>query len=139
MQDDIEQILATIVRTTIAKDLGELTPEQVEEKIVVSVQPFYGKEATPGTDQPFVPWWIWVVGGILLVVIALLAFFILRARKRRLAEEQRILEQQEELIVDDINEEIETESTVRRKQLEKMAKDKPDDFAKLLRSWIAED
>lgn len=140
VQDDIEQILATIVRTTIAKDLGELTPEQVEEKIVVSVQPFYGKEATPGTDQPFVPWWIWVVGGILLVVIALLAFFILRARKRaRLAEEQRILEQQEELIVDDINEEIETEATVRRKQLEKMAKDKPDDFAKLLRSWIAED
>ena len=36
-------------------------------------------------------------------------------------------------------EEKETEATIRRKQLEKMAKEKPDDFAKLLRSWIAED
>ncbi|CAM5345669.1 Flagellar M-ring protein OS=Lysinibacillus sphaericus OT4b.31 OX=1285586 GN=fliF PE=3 SV=1 [Lysinibacillus sphaericus] len=42
-------------------------------------------------------------------------------------------------MIDDINEEIETEATMRRKQLEKMAKEKPDDFAKLLRSWIAED
>ncbi|MFE7493669.1 hypothetical protein ACFU42_02085, partial [Bacillus velezensis] len=40
----------------------------------------------------------------------------------------------------DINEEkIETEETVRRKQLEKMAKEKPEDFAKLLRSWLDED
>ena len=38
-----------------------------------------------------------------------------------------------------INEEKETEGTIRRKQLEKMAKDKPEDFAKLLRSWITED
>ena len=41
--------------------------------------------------------------------------------------------------VEDISEEKETEATVRRKQLEKMAKEKPEDFAKLLRSWIAED
>jgi flagellar M-ring protein FliF len=33
----------------------------------------------------------------------------------------------------------ETEGSLRKKQLEKMAKEKPEDFAKLLRSWIAED
>ena len=48
-------------------------------------------------------------------------------------------EQREEFNVADINSEKETEATLRRKQLEKMAKDKPDDFAKLLRTWIAED
>src|SRR5699024_5334927 len=32
-----------------------------------------------------------------------------------------------------------SEAEVQKEQLEKMAKDKPDDFAKLLRSWISED
>jgi flagellar M-ring protein FliF len=34
---------------------------------------------------------------------------------------------------------VETEGTVRKKQLEKMAKEKPEDFAKLLRTWISEE
>ena len=48
-------------------------------------------------------------------------------------------EQLEDITIDDINDEKETEATLRRKQLEKMAKDKPEDFAKLLRTWIADE
>lgn len=108
--------------------------------MAVSVQPLYGKVTEVADEKPIIPWWVWVIGGILLAAIVLLAFFIIRSRKRAKEEEElSILEEQEELMVDDINEEIETEATMRRKQLEKMAKDKPDDFAKLLRSWIAED
>lgn len=141
VQADIEQILGTIVRTSIDKQAaGELTDEQINQKIVVSVQPFNGKQDTTGKETSVIPWWIWVAGGILLAVIVLLVFFILRARKRAREEQERsILEQQEELIVEDVNDEIETEATIRRKQLEKMAKEKPEDFAKLLRSWITED
>lgn len=141
VREDIEKILSTIVRTTISKDVtAELTQEQIDEKVAVSIQPLYGKATEVANEKSVIPWWIWVVGGILLAVILLLAFFIIRSRKRVKEEEElSILEEQEELIVDDINDEIETEATVRRKQLEKMAKEKPDDFAKLLRSWIAED
>ncbi|TSI11412.1 flagellar basal-body MS-ring/collar protein FliF [Lysinibacillus sp. BW-2-10] len=141
VQADIEQILSTIVRTSIDKEAaGELTEDQINEKIVVSVQQFFGNEVATPEETPVVPWWIWVVGGILLAVIVLLVFFILRANKRKKeAEELTVINEQEELFVDDINDEKETESTVRRKQLEKMAKDKPEDFAKLLRSWITED
>ena len=142
VQEDIEQILSTIVRTSIDKEAaGDLTEEDINNKIVVSVQPFFGKEVADETPESVIPWWIWVIGGILLVAIVLLVFFILRSRKRKKQEEeQSIIEQQQELIdVEDISEEKETEATVRRKQLEKMAKDKPEDFAKLLRSWIAED
>lgn len=141
VREDIERILSTIVRTTISKDVAaELTQEQIDEKVAVSVQPLYGKVTDVAEETPVIPWWVWVIGGILLAVILLLAFFIIRSRKRaKEEEEQSILEEQEELIIDDINEEIETEATMRRKQLEKMAKEKPDDFAKLLRSWIAED
>ncbi|WP_342472855.1 flagellar basal-body MS-ring/collar protein FliF [Metasolibacillus sp. FSL H7-0170] len=138
---DIEQFLTSIVRTTLDKEAaGDLTNEAIANKIVVSVQPFFGKDVAADTEATAIPWWIWVIGGVLLVAILLLVFFILRSRKRREEEElSAIGEQQEKIIVEDIAEEKETEATVRRKQLEKMAKDKPDDFAKLLRSWIAED
>ncbi|MFP3916183.1 flagellar basal-body MS-ring/collar protein FliF [Lysinibacillus telephonicus] len=138
---DVEQILSTIVRTTIDKEAaGQLTDEQVDEKIVVSVQQFHGNEAAAAEETPTIPWWIWVIGGILLAVILLLVFFILRSKKQKQKEEElNIINEQEDLFVDDINDEKETESTIRRKQLEKMAKEKPEDFAKLLRSWITED
>lgn len=141
VRTDVEQILSTIVRTTIDKEAaGQLTDEQVNEKIVVSVQPFYGNDAATAEETPTIPWWIWVIGGILLAVILLLVFFIIRSRRQKEKEEElNIIDQQEELLVDDINNEKETEGTVRRKQLEKMAREKPEDFAKLLRSWITED
>ncbi|MGE7665017.1 flagellar basal-body MS-ring/collar protein FliF [Ureibacillus composti] len=140
--EDIEQILSTVVSTTIDKEAaGNLTEDQINDKIVVSVQPFYGNDATTAEPTSVIPWWIWVIGGILFVSIILLVIYILRSKKRReVEEEMAIIErQQEEIMVEDINREVETESTVRRKQLEKMAKEKPEDFAKLLRSWIAED
>lgn len=99
-----------------------------------------GKVDFADNEKPIIPWWAWVVGGILLAVILLLVFFILRSRKKAQQEEEElILEEQEELVVDDLSEEVETEATLRRKQLEKMAKEKPEDFAKLLRSWIADE
>lgn len=142
VRSDIEKILATIVRTSIDKEAaGDLTEQQVNEKIVVSVQPFYGNNATAIEDlNPVIPWWIWVIGGILVVVIILLGVSLVFTRKRKAqAEEIEVIEEQRDLFVDDINDEKETESTVRRKQLEKMAKEKPEDFAKLLRSWITEE
>ncbi|MFF2176961.1 flagellar basal-body MS-ring/collar protein FliF [Lysinibacillus sp. NPDC058147] len=141
VQEDIQKILSTIVRTTISKDVAaELTQQQIDEKVAVSVHELNGKATEVASEKSVIPWWVWVIGGILLAVILLLAFFIVRSRKRAQEEEElSILDEQEELMIEDINEEIETEATMRRKQLEKMAKDKPDDFAKLLRSWIAED
>ncbi|MFJ7980323.1 flagellar basal-body MS-ring/collar protein FliF [Lysinibacillus xylanilyticus] len=141
VQEDIQKILSTIVRTTISKDVAaELTQDQIDEKVAVSVHPLNGKATETASEKSVIPWWVWVIGGILLAVILLLAFFIIRSRKRAQEEEElSILDEQEELMIEDINEEIETEATMRRKQLEKMAKEKPDDFAKLLRSWIAED
>jgi len=138
VEEDVEQILSTIVRTSIDKEsAGELSEEQIGEKIAVSVQPFAGKPAETLTTSSAIPWWVYVVGGILLVVIIVLVFFMFRSR--RTVEEEEIVEEEIILNVDDINTEKETESTLRRKQLEKMAKEKPEEFAKLLRTWIAED
>ncbi|WP_370222789.1 flagellar basal-body MS-ring/collar protein FliF [Cytobacillus sp.] len=139
--NDITQILGTVVRTTINKDAAdaELTDEAIQDKIVVSVQPFNGKVEFSNETSTSIPWWIYAIGGVLLLIIALFIFLFVKARKRQKQEEEMEEQAAETFNLPDVNEEHETESTMRRKQLEKMAKEKPEDFAKLLRTWIAED
>ena len=64
---------------------------------------------------------------------------VIGEQQEELEEELIIEEQLETFDVEDINKDLETEGTIRRKQLEKMAKEKPEEFAKLLRTWIAEE
>ena len=140
VQGDIEQILETIIRTSIDKEAaGPLTADDINEKIVVSVQPFNGSEVEFEEPGMTIPWWLYAIGGVLVLIIGVLIFAAIRNRRKLedTVEEFVIDEQVETFDVEDINEEIETEGTLRRKQLEKMAKDKPEEFAKLLRTWIA--
>lgn len=140
--NDIEQILGTIVRTTIDKDTinGELTDEDIQNRIVVSVQPFNGKITFDDEPQTIIPWWVYALAAAVLVLLLLVIFLLIRSRRSNIEEEVGELEPLEpQITIPDVNEEQETESTLRRKQLEKMAKEKPEDFAKLLRTWIAED
>lgn len=141
LQTDVEDILTTIIRTSIDKEAaGELTENVLNEKIVVSVHPFSGADADAPTTVSAIPLWVYIVGGVLLLVIIVLIVLFIRNRRKENAEVEEVIEEQQAIIdVDDINEEQETEGTVRRKQLEKMAKEKPEEFAKLLRTWIAED
>jgi flagellar M-ring protein FliF len=138
--DDITKILGTIVRTSIDKQVGEqLTDEDIQNRVVVSVQQFNGKMKFEEPKQ-MIPLWVYIAGGILLaVIIALLVLLLRRKRKQDDEELEEFVQQPISLNVPDVNEEIETEASVRRKQLEKMAKEKPDEFAKLLRTWLAED
>jgi flagellar M-ring protein FliF len=139
--DDITKILGTIVRTSVDKEVaGQLTDQDIQNRVVVSVQPFNGKIEF---DEPksTIPTWAYIVGGVVLaLLIGFIVFLWLRKRKEdEEIELQPMFESVAEPNVPDINEEIETESTLRRKQLEKLAKEKPDEFAKLLRTWLSED
>ncbi len=140
-QSDIQNMLASIVRTTIDKnEAGQLSNAQINQKVVVGVEKLNGNSTIPTTQNSSIPWWVYVIGGILLVTIILLVFFIIRSRRQVEYEDEYIYEDEEDpLEIDDISEEKETETTLRRKQLEKMAKEKPEEFAKLLRTWISED
>ncbi|GCD83353.1 MAG: flagellar M-ring protein FliF [Geobacillus sp.] len=139
--DDIQKILGTIVRTSIDKQYGQtLTDQDIQNRVVVSVQKFNGK-ATFEEPKPAIPMWVYIVGGIGLVL--LITLFILWWRSRKSDEEEE--EEEEEIFeqpmvqeIPDIHEQ-ETESTMRRKQLERLAKEKPDEFAKLLRTWLSEE
>lgn len=141
LEQNVEQILSTIIRTSIDKDVGTpLTDEEIDSKVSVNVHKLNGKTEFVANSTPTIPWYVYVVGGILLAVIILLLFFILRSRKSKVEEEDdSLLEVASTINVADVNQEKVTEGTLKRKQLEKMAKEKPDEFAKLLRTWIAED
>jgi len=135
---DINKILSTIISTSIDKSSGtNLSNQAIQNKIAVSVQPFNGKATNTAVSQSKIPWWVYVIGGVLLLIIGLLVFFMLRSRRRVVEEDTFITE--EPIKIADVNEEHETETSLRKKQLEKMAKDKPDEFAKLLRTWLSEE
>ncbi|WP_453996956.1 flagellar basal-body MS-ring/collar protein FliF [Bacillus nitroreducens] len=142
--EDIERILSTIVGTSINQDEDKvLTHEDIQDKIVVSVQEFNGK-ATTVSETPVnegLPIWIYIVGGLL--ILGLIILLILVLRKKKVTETEEEITQPEpvffEQTIPDVNEEKESDTTVRRKQLEKLAKDKPEDFAKLLRTWLADE
>lgn len=143
-RQDIQDLLSTIVKTSIDKDAGtDLSDDEIANKIMVSVQPFNGKVDMEETIGSKIPWWVYVAGGLLLVIIAILLVFLLRSRKKEeeLYEEDEWLEESttEQVEIPDIQEETVSEASLRRKQLEKLAKEKPDEFAKLLRTWLAED
>ncbi|MBD8068302.1 flagellar basal-body MS-ring/collar protein FliF [Bacillus sp. PS06] len=145
--EDITKILSTIVRTTVNKDDASvaLTDEELQDKVVVSVQQFNGKpqfEET-GINSNQLPMWIYIVGGALVLIVLILLIIVFR-RKSKVDEEEYIEEvsQQRPIFsseVADLTAEQETEASTRRKQLEKMAKEKPEDFAKLLKSWLSEE
>ena len=141
--DDITQMLASIVRTSIDKTTvdGELTDEAIQDKILVSVQPFNGKVEFEDTQTASIPWWVYAIGGVLLATIIVLIILFMRARKKKAQEEEDMaFDNYTPISIRDLDEDKEeTEGSLRKKQLEKMAKEKPEDFAKLLRSWIAED
>lgn len=140
--DDIRDILSTIVRTSIDKDAGtEVTDEEIENKVVVSVQPFNGKPVLDNEDQRSVlPWWAYLVLGILVAIIAALVFLWTRSVKsREQIEEVETLEHHTQETDTSMNMKVEMEPFEHRKQLEVFAKEKPEQFAELLRTWLADD
>ena len=144
LEDDVEQILATIIRTSIDEgQMEELTDTDIEDKIAVSIQPFNGQFADFEQEGGFqsIPWWVYAIGGVLVLIIGGLVYMFFRKKKEEEAATEEALEEQEEetISIKDINEEQKTEESLRREQLEKMAKEKPEEFAKILRTWISED
>lgn len=139
VEASIASILESIISTSIDQTYGEI---DMANRTSIVFQEFSGIQGGETPGVPVIPTWVYVVGGILVVLIAGLIILLVRRRNNQTREEfdyteETTIRQPNE--IPDIEEPEDTESTIRRKQLEKMATDKPDEFAKLLRSWIAED
>ncbi|GAF63717.1 flagellar basal-body MS-ring/collar protein FliF [Alkalihalobacillus trypoxylicola] len=138
--NDIQQILSTMVRTSISGIYDEeLTDAMVEERIFVSSQPFEGKPVFDDAAPSSVSTWLYVLAGLLVIIIVVLIIMLVRKSKNNEAEE--FADEQSHLLteIEDLPDEDSSESANKRKQLEKMAREKPEDFSKLIRTWLSED
>ncbi|MHA6251299.1 flagellar basal-body MS-ring/collar protein FliF [Oceanobacillus sp. CAU 1775] len=138
VEEGISSLLDSIISTSIDTTYGEVTPE---EKFSIVFQEFTSNPMMTETPAPTIPTWFYIAGGVLLAVIILL--IVLLVRSRRTSEEEFIEEvtmsESSPMEIPDMLQDEESESIIRRKQLEKIAKEQPEDFAKLLRSWIGEE
>jgi flagellar M-ring protein FliF len=138
--NDIKNILGTVVRTSIAKndDGIELTDEEVASKVYVSVQPFKGKIEFEENNGPLsLPVWAYILIGVLVLALIIIIIVMYRRSKAKQYEIRELEASSIAEMIPDITEEQNSDLNTRKKQLEKLAKDKPEDFAKLLRTWIS--
>ncbi|WP_033829225.1 flagellar basal-body MS-ring/collar protein FliF [Bacillus andreraoultii] len=144
VEEGIQSILSTIVRTSIDKTEtnNELTDQDINSKVAVTFQPLLGKTTT--SDQSEItksfPLWGYILIGVLVVLVIVLGIIFLRKRKDEFEpEEVIVVPKQKPIDIPDVNKPNDTEEEVRKKQIEKMAKERPDEFAKLIRTWLSQD
>lgn len=134
----IQTILSNIVRASIQSDV-ELTDDQIANKISVTPHPFMGHPSVE--EEPVLsPLWLTVI--IILAAIAVgggVAWVVIRRRRAREAEEEELTPQPVGPEVPSLHNLPENEEAVMRKQLQSLARNKPDEFAGLLRTWLSEE
>lgn len=141
VEEGISSILASILNTSIdTEDGDEVDPE---DKFSIVFQEFSGNPIVEEAESAAIPTWVYIVAGILFLLILVLVVLLIRNRRESdpvaVEVEEETPRREVTQKVPDLPEQDESESVVRRKQLEKIAEEKPEDFAKLLRSWIGED
>ena len=134
-----EQMLISSVRTLLANSGLELTDEQVAQRVSVISQQFNTGEPQPSGLAAIPAYWFAIAGVIAAAVAAGVAYSVYRRRKAaREAEELAAQEAQKvELPTIDL-ENVSNENQI-RKQLESLARRKPDEFVNLLRTWLVDE
>ncbi|MCP3026125.1 flagellar basal-body MS-ring/collar protein FliF [Halobacillus sp. A5] len=141
-QATVEESIQSMIDSMITTSIDGSYEEEIDtaEKASIVFQEFEGSQQTTPESEGL-PLWVYIAGGVLLVMVILVIWKLMRRGSGEEEEDyvfEEVVEQPAPAAVPNM-EEKESESTVKRKQLERMAKEKPEDFAKLLRSWIAED
>jgi flagellar M-ring protein FliF len=136
-QAAIQQILITNVRTLLAESGQNLTDPQLAQRVSVLSQTFDGT-AGQSSGWTVSPYWLAGLGVLAAALLGGAGYFVYRRRKNA---QNAAMEEEElprvELPPIDIDRTA-NESQV-RKQLESLAKRKPDEFVNLLRTWLVDE
>lgn len=138
--DNIRQVLRNVVKVTLSEKGVTLTTDEIDQRISIFPRAFSGKvvvENQSGLSQTL------VIGAGVLALLALgaVAFLVFRrkAQAKQLEEEFADLPEPQPFEVPDLQYDENSDEAVVRKQLEKLARSRPDEFVVLLRTWLAED
>ncbi|TBL77897.1 flagellar M-ring protein FliF [Paenibacillus thalictri] len=141
-KDAVQKILVNIVRAALADNKQTLTDQDLNNKVSVFAHSF----ARPNSDQAINSNQALLYGGLGGIALALIAGGIYAIVRRRRAA--RLAAEAEELAaaaappkvefptidIDNVSNENQV-----RKQLEQLAKKKPEDFVNLLRTWLVDE
>jgi flagellar M-ring protein FliF len=133
----VQNALVNIVRAALADNQVTYTDDELTKKVTVFAHSFVRPEGTTATSTTT----YLTYAGLALAALALgaIGVFILMRRKRaqQVLEEEMAIPAKVELPTIDI-ESVSNENQV-RKQLETLAKKKPEDFVNLLRTWLVDE
>lgn len=134
--ENIRQMLIQNVRTQLAESGLDLSDEEMARRVSVITQAF--NDMTGEESHPLAAWWPAAVALLLAAGAGTAAYVVYRRRRaERLAAEMEAAAAREEPPSLDL-ENIRNENQVRR-QLENLAKNKPEDFVNLLRTWLVDE
>lgn len=138
VREDVQSILRQVVATSIPNG-SELDLPELNRKITVFPHEFRGRPVVTETSTGISNLLLYGLAAVAVLALGGVAYsFIRRARKK----EKEGLEGEEQTKVSqptDFNFDEESEEAQKRKRIERLAKNKPDEFVKLLRTWLAED
>lgn len=138
-QTAIQNILVNIVRASLANSGTTITDADLAKKVSVFSQAVPAPANTNTFFSASNPW-LWGIGAAVLALLAGVIFLIVRGRRKQeeeLDEELQLMPTPTEF--PSITMESVTNESQVRKQLESLAKKKPDEFVNLLRTWLADE
>jgi flagellar M-ring protein FliF len=137
--ESIKQVLRNVVRVTLSDRGVQLTQEELDQHISVLPRQFSGKVAVDSSTD-LTPY-LYGAGAVALLALGAVAFLIYRRRRQAKLQEEEVpdLMPPQPMEIPDLTYQEDTDQVVVRKQLEKLARSKPDEFVVLLRTWLAED
>lgn len=133
----IEGILRSVVQTSLANSPRQMTDEELAQRINVLPQTFQ-KIPVPEAEKGVNPLILYLLAALAALALAGLAFVLVKRKKREEEELDQLATAPKSTEIPDIPYE-ESEGTMVRKQLEKLAQQKPEDFVGVLRTWLADD
>ena len=155
--DDISNLLKNTVSASLSMNGNQVTEEGLDDRISVFATEFQGKAVVDSGESEEsllninnIPNYILVIIGVtmaLLLLVVLILVFVIRKRRREEFEEEfeydmfeppvsnRKPDEEEDMDLSEFN----SRANPKRKTIEKLAKGRPEDFAKLLRTWMSED
>lgn len=134
----IQKVLSNIVRASLSDTGQTLTEEDIMNRISVFPHTF-DKRTQLQSASSASDWWLYGLGALALLTVAGVGYSIIRRRNSNEALLANGMLPVSEANLNLEMEKVETSEMQMRKQLEQLAKRKPDEFAKLLRTWIAEE
>lgn len=137
-QDAIAKILKNIVASYLADSGVTYTDDQLAQKVSVFSQPFEGA-STASAKTGLSSMWLWGIGAVALLAVSVAGILVFRNRRRAKEESEEDVPLPVVTEFPSINLDSVTNESQVRKQLESLAKKKPDEFVNLLRTWLADE